>query len=207
MELNKANEDWEKEAPALAALGKENPFTVPDDYFTDLHVHLSSIARLDRLKQDNGGFQTPEGYFENLAEQTASLTKIGNMSEITADSGFGVPEGYFSHLQQAINSKTVHAEIKEEKGIRKLILPGVRYAAAACIVIAAATILFFNIKTNSIESKLSGIPEDEIVNYLQVHSDTGDTPVIMDNLGASTASYKGTDLSDQEIEQYLETTL
>ncbi len=207
MELNKANEDWEKEAPALAALGKENPFTVPDDYFTNLHVHLSTVARFDRLKQDNGGFQTPEGYFENLAEQTAALTKIGNISEITADRGFSVPEGYFSNLQQAINSQTVHAEKKEEKSIRKLILSGVRYAAAACIAVAAGTILFFNIKSNTLESKLSGIPEDEIVNYLQVHSDTGDTPVIMDNLGASTASYKGTDLSDQEIEQYLETTL
>ena len=52
------------------------------------------------------------------------------------------------------------------------------------------------------------IPEQEIINYLQMNSDVGDTPAILENLSQNvTLTDFNTDISSEEMELYINTTL
>ena len=204
MELNNNKGDLEREAPNVASAGSANPFTVPGNYFEDLQGQLMGRIKLEHLRST--GFTTPEGYFDNLNDRIIAAAKMDTRRDEIAAGGFDVPGGYFSGLQDKIVSRATVSKPAPAKVI------GMRrwwsYAAAACVTAVIGVGIFLNTASNSIDSKLSRIPEDEIVHYLQTHSDTGDFPIILDNMSQNVSSLKvESDLSDEEIEQYLQSTL
>lgn len=205
MERNDINGELQREAPLLAAMQKGNPFTVPANYFEELHQHLRDRTALEMIDQTSrGGFEVPGGYFENLGAQVLSSAKVRDIKDKAGESGFAVPLNYFENLQSKIVSKTKPAKIRSIKTDRTWL----GYAAAACITVALGVGLLINQQNNSMDSKLSQISDDELVNYLQIHSDTGDFPVIIENSEINTVVSKDDSaLSEKEIEQYLETTL
>jgi len=53
MNENIENNDWINEAPALAALRKGNPFSVPNGYFENCGEAIFSSIFIDGMKQKN----------------------------------------------------------------------------------------------------------------------------------------------------------
>ena len=66
MNENIENNDWMNEAPALAAMGKRNPFSVPDGYFENLTEQIQTRIALSEMPKAENIFTVPENYFDKL---------------------------------------------------------------------------------------------------------------------------------------------
>lgn len=209
MDVNNMNEGWEKQSPLLNAAGKRNPFNVPDGYFAEMQQQITSRITVESAipGDENRGFSVPEGYFATLEDQIISSVKTEEIRSRADNEGFTVPHDYFESLQESILQKTGITSKPAEAKVRRLAASWLSYAAAACIMIATGTGLYFYQKSESIDAKLAYIPDEAIVDYLLINSDAGDMPVIIDNLNNTEDIEPAIELSDQEIEQYLETTL
>lgn len=210
MELNKNNGNWEKDAPALAAVERTNPFTVPLNYFENMQDQLQSRMAITESSGEGGNtrFTVPDGYFDTLSDRIMSTVKAESFKKEMSETGFSIPDNYFVNLEESIIKKADALNAAQSKTVRRLIPAWMKYAAAACITAVTGSVIFFSQQNNTLESKLSKIPENDIVTYLQAYSDTGDFPVIIENLEKNiVATETGSSLSDQEIEQYLESTL
>lgn len=209
MDVNNMDEGWEKQFPLLEAAGKKNPFNVPEGYFDDMQQQITSRIAIESASSSdsNGYLAVPEDYFDTLEDQIMSAIKVEKLKGLTEDTGFTVPEGYFNSLHDSIKQKAGIMEKPKEAKVRTLVPTWLKYAAAACIMISASTGLYLFQKSDSFEKKLAYIPDEAIVDYLLVNSDSGDMPIIIDNINSNTDLSPEIELSDQEIEQYLETTL
>lgn len=209
MDANNMNEGWEKQFPLLESAGKRNPFNVPDDYFDDMEQQISSRIAIESASSSDlkGNFAVPEGYFDTLEDQIMSSVRVGKLVEPTNEGGFNVPDTYFDSLHESIKHTAGINHTSKEAKVRSLVPSWLKYAAAACIMISAGTGFYFLQKPASIDQKLAYIPEEVIVDYLLVNSDAGDMPLIIENINNATDLSAEIKISDQEIEQYLETTL
>ena len=167
-------------------------FSVPEGYFDELANNIQArIAVEEALNKEATGFAVPEGYFENLGQQIQSRIFVEESLE-AQPAGFEVPAGYFDGLTVNILAKTANAEQKvERRGIvRQLFSPMVvKYAAAACLVLAIGGTLFLGQnpgdpdqahKTSFLHKSLAAIPVGDIQNYLESHLDANDTKALMD---------------------------
>jgi hypothetical protein len=65
------------------------------------------------------------------------------------------------------------------------------------------SVVYLNMKSDNISSDLSNIPDQEIINYLQIHSTVNDNQYIIENLSDEGLQQVSNDVSSQEIEQYI----
>ncbi|MEJ7780672.1 MAG: hypothetical protein WKF68_13905 [Daejeonella sp.] len=198
--------DWLKDAPALAAVGKIIPFTVPSGYFENLSDHVKSRALMESVRFGNEDeFIVPDGYFEQLSSRIENRISLENILTMVSSSGFEVPDGYFSSLTERINSR-LEKPSKVNTPVRTLLSSWVSYAAAACITVMIGTGLYLNSADYQFGRQLSEIPDQDIMNYLQVHSTAGDTPFIIENLDLDEFEQISSDVSSEELEQYINST-
>ncbi len=204
MDLNKNRQEWEDEAPELAKMPAGNPFTVPQDYFAELEGAIHARLTIDSLGLDRRtGFTVQDDYFDHLPEKVEAALAVEELKQEMHTEGFTVPEGYFDTLQDRISRRV---QIPEPK-VRKLFPEWTRYAAAASITVLIAFGVYMKGGRSTIADKLSAVPEQEIVNYLQLYSDQMDNQVIVENLESSAAfSGLSDDVSSQELRYYLEDT-
>ena len=209
MDLENTGKEWMEEAPLLSAMNKTNPFNVPDDYFSSLGSIIQSRCLIEDARFNNvEEFTVPAGYFDSLIQQTESRVAEQTIRELAPTAGFSVPEEYFSNLQHRILASATGAFKPAQALIKPIRSNWLRYAAAACVTAALGSVLIFGNRENSFESSLSSIPDQEIINYLQMHSDVGDTPMILENLGQNVnLTDISSDISDAELEDYISTTL
>jgi len=209
MDLENTGTDWKDEAPLLAAMPVTNPFIVPDNYFTGLNESIKSRCLIEEVRFNNEDeFPIPAGYFESLSSRIEGRISEEKIRAIVPSDGFSVPENYFSGLEHRILAKTNAAEKPAEASVRPFRSNWLRYAAAACVTLAVGSALILNNRENSFDSQLGSLPDQEIINYLQLHSDLGDTPLIMESLSQNlNLTNIGNEISDAELEDYINTTL
>ncbi len=209
MDLNEMNEDWREEAPKLAAMEKINPFLVPEGYFEKMHEQLQAQISIHQFDNQQDFFQLPDQYFDTLEGQISSRVKLEQLVGNAAGEVFSVPENYFESLEDKINAK-IGITGKKQSNIRKLTSSWITYAAAACIT-AVLTFGIYNyrtLKTANVESQIAQLPEEDIVNYLQLYSDAGDVQALASNMElVPEASELIPEISDSEIEKYLQSNL
>lgn len=207
MNQKEENIDLAKEAPILAALSKEYPFLVPNQYFETLKEQINHQILIEAIDSKIDVFETPKGYFEELSSNLLARIAVKEKLEATLSSqnGFSVPENYFSNgkteIENAISPK------KQQKA--KIVnLSFIRIAAAACVLITCAIGIYLNINsTNNIHHQLSKIPREEIEAYLSQNTEISDVSLIVENLDPKTAfSLDNSEISKDEISIYLETT-
>ncbi|OAQ40635.1 hypothetical protein A5893_06745 [Pedobacter psychrophilus] len=203
MKTEDTNMNWEKDAPLLASIKKDNPFKVPTNYFEDLDERIQNELFLENLKSNIDNFKTPKGYFENLSQQIINQIKLNEI--ISEGLGFATPEKYFENTKQQI-LKSV--EPKKEGITRIINLNLIRYAAAACILMMTSFGIYFNIhQSKNLSHQLSEIPDEEIESYLQQNVDNGDVPVIIENLSDKAVfSTDKSKLTEEELIKLLDTT-
>ncbi len=198
---------------------KKNPFTVPPGYFEQLTDVTSFRAKMQQ-EQKKDGFGVPDAYFDRLTDRIKDgifVESLKNESENVG--GWTVPQGYFPDLEQRILAKTAKLEdssrvkLREPVKLRRLekrrTPAWLAYAAAACMLFVGG--LFIKNSMNTPELDLGTIPEEELVNYLTLYGGTGDYLLFSEAMVEWDAQAdEGVefipDLSDEEIEWYLENT-
>ena len=204
MDLDNLHDDWKQAAPNLAALRGTNPYTVPEEYFAELEQKIASQCAIQPFLIADG-LSVPEHYFDELPSRIEAAIYADTLKqEITAD-GFTVPAGYFNTLEQSVQNKI--QPVSKGGKVRRLYQSWMSYAAAACITIATAAGIYFNYQQNTIEAQMAKIPEQEIINYLELHTDAGDITTIVNNIDPKADIFNSSEtISDQELSDYLEQT-
>jgi len=200
MNENLENNDWKNEAPTLAAMGKRNPFAVPDGYFESVEEQVLSAVFLDSLKQktNHNSFEVPQNYFEDLTEQIEMRISL---SEMPKAQSFAVPENYFDTLQSRINNKIAAETPKKEAKIVPLWRRNmVKYASAACFVLMASFGAYFYQNNPSVpvaKTATADLASDQLLYDI-------DENTIIEHLEAqNTNSSKTNSVSDTEMENYI----
>lgn len=202
MNENIENNDWINEAPTLAAMGKRNPFDVPDGYFDNLNELVFSSVFLENLKEKStaNNFEVPPHYFEELTARLETAITLATIPK--AESTFGVPENYFDSLQNRINSKIEALEPKKETKVVPLWSKNLfKYASAACfLLISSFGLYLYQNQGNSVseiraaefanEQMLYDIDENTIIDHLEAGS-------------TAKSNTKTTSASDTEMENYI----
>lgn len=204
MNENIENNDWMDEAPALAAMGKRNPFSVPDGYFENCDEAIFSTVFLDGLKQktSNNNFEVPQNYFEDLTERIQTRIALSEMPK--ADQAFAVPENYFDTLQRRIADRIATSEPKKEAKVVPLWRRSiVKYASAACFLLMASFGVYFY-QNNSLATTAQQVQSAEAINEQLLYDI--DESMIIDHLEAQNttrSNIKTTSASDTEMENYI----
>jgi negative regulator of sigma E activity len=203
MNENIENNDWINEAPALAAMAKRNPFSVPDGYFENCDEAIFSAVFLDGLKQktSDNNFEVPQNYFEDLTERIQTRIALAEMPK--AENAFGVPENYFDNLQSRITDRIAASEPKKEAKIIPLWRRNiVKYASAACFLLMASFGIYFY--QNGSPATVQQVQSAEAVNEQMLYDI--DESTIIDHLetqNTTSSIKKTTSASDTEMENYI----
>ena len=185
-------------SPSLAKMDRNNPFSVPEGYFSALSDRLLINTKIYAEQADTSinSARVPEGYFNTLSSQI--LNKIKNqdtsveefplLSSLKDKNVFSVPEGYFESLSDRVLSKIAH---KPAKVIS--IKSWMKYAAAAVVagVMAITGLQIYN--GGSANHQVAS--NDKLPAYIQ-SSFQYKTPEQVDQGIAS--------LTDDQIANYLE---
>lgn len=208
----------------------EAPFTVPAGYFEQLPAAIMLQIQLETLRSGMPAVQQnptiPAGYFDGLpqtimqrikAEETSTVSsELASLSPFLAaiprQIPFTVPEGYFESLQvnhplPATPLRVVH---------RNKASTWIKWTVAACLtaLMGSSAILFMVSDDNThgkiIEKQLEDLNDQDIVEYLQTHTDPFDNDAIF----ASSVSVESTPVQNQlneavpleAIEKYLQQT-
>lgn len=205
----------------------EAPFTVPVGYFEQLPAAIMLQIQLEDLRSGMPAVQhptIPAGYFDGLsqtimqrikAEETNTpLAELESLSPFLAaipkQVPFTVPEGYFeslqiNHLLPAPPLRVVH---------RTNASTWIKWTVAACLtaLIGSSAILFITSGNGhyKVEKQLEDLNDQDIVEYLQTHTDPFDNDAIF----ASSASVEANPVQKQlneavpleAIEKYLQQT-
>jgi hypothetical protein len=209
MDLNEINENWQNEAPKLAAMERNNPFIVPEGYFEEMHKQVQAQISIHQLDKRQDFFKVPDEYFDSLTDQIMSQVKLEQLVGSADGEVFSLPENYFESLEDKINEK-IGITAQEPSRVRKPASSWITYAAAACItaVLTFGIYTYRTSNTDTIESQIAQLPEEDIVNYLQLYSDAGDAPVIASSVeNVPEVSELLPEISDSEIEKYLKSNL
>lgn len=203
MNENIENNDWMNEAPTLAAMGKRNPFSVPDGYFENCDEAIFSAVFLDGLRQktNNNNFEVPQHYFEDLTERIQIRITLSEMPK--AEQAFAVPENYFDTLQSRITDRIAASKPKKEVRIVSLWRRNIlKYASAACFVLMASFGVYFY--QNGSSATVQQVQSAEVVNEQLLYDI--DESTIIDHLEAqntTSSNTKTTSASDTEMENYI----
>ena len=205
MKTENSDKDWLKEAPTLAKISRENPFTVPSAYFESLNENLNTLAKLENVRFENEDeFDLPENYFNQLTEKIEDRIAIETIQNLAPADGFKVPDAYFSSLTERINSR-----IEEKKALAKvkeMFPPWMRYSAAASVVFVIGIFFYFNSSSYVFNQQLSKVPDQDIINYLQFHTTVNDNQYLIEHITEDGLQQVSTEVSEEDIEQYINST-
>jgi len=205
MKTENSDKDWLKEAPTLAKISRENPFTVPSAYFESLNENLNTLAKLENVRFENEDeFDLPENYFNQLTERIEDRIAIEVIHNLAPAEGFKVPDSYFTSLTERINSR-----IEEKKALAKvkeMFPPWMRYSAAASVVFVIGIFFYFNSSSYVFNQQLSKVPDQDIINYLQFHTTVNDNQYLIEHITEDGLQQVSTEVSEEDIEQYINST-
>ncbi|WP_026898592.1 hypothetical protein [Daejeonella oryzae] len=210
MDLDNTENEWKNEVPALSAIRNSNPFSVPENYFKNTAELIKARITIENSRFDiEEEFQIPENYFDLLSENIKSRITLESLKQDVNNGGFAVPDGYFESLNHNIISRMDESAGKSPVKVRKLFPAWAKYAAAASITAVIGFVAFLNLNQSpNLDKQLGKVPEQEIINYLQVHTDEGDTPAILENLGQNVdLAELNKEISPEDLEFYINTTL
>lgn len=214
MKADIENNEWKEEAPYLAGLKKENPFSVPENYFDALSETIVNSVYVAELKEGIPvpGFTVPDQYFSLLHDRILAETDL--LNSLPSSEGFSVPDQYFQKLQSKILDrvaveKQTPTAIEEEIAVVKAAPAGkskivrlwhsglLKYASAACFVLATT----FGLYLNQQHQVTRNAAANDIANEQMLY-DISEQDVI-DHVQGTTADAKTDSKADAELENYI----
>ena len=185
-------------SPVLAKMDRDNPFSVPDGYFSALSDRLLINTKIYAEQADTSinSARVPERYFNDLSgqilnkikNQDSSVEEFPSLASLKDKNVFSVPEGYFESLSNQVLSKISRNSAKVIS-----IKNWMKYASAAVIagVLAITGLQIYN--GSDANKQIASI--DKLPSYIQ-SSFQYKTPAQVNEGIAS--------LSDDQIVKYLE---
>jgi len=193
------DDGWKQEAPYLASLQKENPFSVPEKYFNELPELINGGLYADKLREviPMSGFTVPEAYFSELQNRISIETEIiSKLQNFPKNEGHQTPDLYFEKLQSRILAKTTEVALPvkhEPKIIRLWHNDLIKYASVACFILVTAFGLFLN------QQREIGI--SEIANEQMLY-DMNEQDII-DHIQGDNTAVKNSDTTNENLETYI----
>ena len=92
---------------------RENPFGVPENYFSDLESKIIAHVKWIECK-DGAAFEVPEGYFDSLPDLVLSKIADDSLKTLVAMDGFDIPEQYAGILTADIFHRISEENLKEK---------------------------------------------------------------------------------------------
>lgn len=194
---------------------KENPFSVPKDYFQTSKKDI--LQSINIIKLAESSFSTPSDYQTQLTQDILTRVSEEKLKSHIHEDGFSVPDGYFNDLQKGILSQTT----KQPKvvPIKRFKTSWLSYGAAACLVLAVSIFMITYQNQPSDEATEANIanlpselhiidvlPTETIINYLAFYPETGDLLILSDHFTEESDIYPDSFSSD-EIELYLKNSI
>ncbi|PSL22800.1 hypothetical protein [Chitinophaga ginsengisoli] len=191
----------------LADMPKVFPMSAPAGYFDQL-----SAVVMARIAETEGTTTAPSA--TAVQEELATLSPL--LAGIPKTMPLSVPAGYFDQLSTAVMadinhvSAPVHAPIIRRMNTRRYM----GWAVAACLVALVSVSTLFFIKSNyrganMMEKTLASVSDQEIMEYLQSHTDVFDkeelssnTPLVEENNAIPGVE----ELPAEAIQHYLDNT-
>ena len=201
-------------SPILAQISRSNVFTVPEGYFENLGERLLVNALLnipegEAGNESNHSQQVPSGYFDQLSDSILSKIKNAEKAALAGDyplldslkkeNVYSVPEAYFENL-----SSGILAAIKPKAKIISFTKSiWWKYAAAAFFAGIMLVSAFFIFNSGSKQSSvyvaatqkyqtlkqinngIATLPEDEIIQYLELNSRSTDNELLIKNVNTN----------------------
>ena len=206
------NENISNELKAIsstvASVPYVNVFTVDPLYFPGIEIEVSARISADEFYSSGGSFTIPLGYFETLSAHILQKIKSGENNEVSAeinelssvlagiskDNVYHVPEGYFAQLE-FVAEKAAQAKVIQMNPSRSRSI--FRYAAAA-VITGMLGISVINIVDKSGSS--NALKDGSEIQFATKDVLAKATHIIQ----SGTLDHELNDLSDREIEQYLQ---
>lgn len=204
MNENIEDNDWKKDAPFLAAMGKGNPFSVPKGYFESAEDQISSAIFLDALLQKTNAksFEVPFNYFEELTERLETNIRLSELPK--AENTFAVPKNYFDSLQNRITSKIAAETVEVPKKVAKIIplwrRSFVKYASAACFLLIASFGAYYYQSASPLAT--TQVQTADFANEQMLY-DIDESTIIEHLEAQNTISPATNSASDTEMENYI----
>jgi len=193
-----AKEELELLSPLLGRIEKTNPFSSPEDYFTDISDNI--VAGVKAIA------------FVNEELENLSPVMMGLKNKQVYD----VPDGYFETVPAVILQKAKEQQPAKLIGINfsKRII---RYAAAAVVtgILVLSGYLYQNknaVPVTDIAKATAKIPDQEIETFLNnntvsladTYADTLNTATVEENGGTDDTKDLLADISDEELQKYVD---
>lgn len=211
-----------------------NPYTVPDGYFDNLFQQTLRKCRDGEAAPEAWG--VPEGYFEQLTDSITAKIAEQKLKTLVSEPGFTVPDGYFEGLEQLLAAEgelrgkitetgftvpqgyfdTLTDRVGEQTKrpatpVRRMNpLKWVAYAAASIAVILGLAGIFrttVNQGFPETQQSLASVPDQQILDYLELYGSSDDMMFISEQMVDLDEQHISTEISDEDIEAYLNLTL
>jgi hypothetical protein len=208
-------------APTIVNLRNQNLYSVPLGYFDSLADSIVNYIKLIEIRGIHPYF-VPENYFDNLADSIIHKIKLSSSHEIyeelseiapllttvNKENVFSVPDNYFEKLTIPATARPIAKVISIGNNLRKW----VTYAAAASVLFIVATTSYLyvtihnhNGETLTIEQRLAGLQDQEIINYLKENDEIISGDIIPASVEEDTEIQNMLqNATDEEIQKYLD---
>lgn len=169
------------------------PYTLPNDYFETLPDQI--LLKIKDLEIR----QVPIAELKALSPRLAELPKTVP---------FHVPGDYFEGLVPTILARVKGPSVSKTFGFRRSSFRW-QYALAASVitVVLGSSLLFFHQNSmRNLDGQLAKVSDQEIMEYLENHSDVFDNEVILKNLSEKSLSAENAvqELPNDQLQKYLE---
>lgn len=195
--------EWKAEAPYLASLQKENPFSVPEQYFNALPEMIHNAVYVNELRETIpvSGFIVPEQYFDILQGCILAENEEDSLQYLPESEGFHIPDLYFQKLQAGILAKTTGTEagspVKQQPELIRLWHNDlIKYASAACFILVTAFGLYLNQQNFNTENKAADIANEQMLYDLNEQD-------IIDHIEGNNADIQNDNSAKADLETYI----
>lgn len=190
IESGSPKEELEVLSPLLSGLSKKAPFSIPQGYFEDLASNITDGAKAIDLVNEE---------LENLSPVMNSLKGVNV---------YQVPSNYFEQLPASLLQKATQqqpAKVVSMTFTRRVM----QYAVAAVMtgLVIMGGLKLFNTQVAPTEPGIAGIPDTEIIQYLESNGDNTEPVLTTEesiDLSADDMKEMLADISDEELQQFVE---
>ncbi|KIO76683.1 hypothetical protein TH53_13475 [Pedobacter lusitanus] len=193
--------EWKQEAPYLASLKKENPFSVPEQYFNTLPELIHNVIYVSELREaiPVAGFTVPEQYFDHLQDHILAETAASRLQNLPKTEGFHTPDLYFQKLQASILAKTTGTDLplkREPKLIRLWHNDLIKYASAACFILVTAFGLYLNQQNFNAENRAADMASEQMLYDINEQD-------IIDHIEGNNVDIQNDNTANADLETYI----
>jgi hypothetical protein len=207
--------EWKLEAPYLASLKKENPFSVPEQYFDTLPELIHNVVYVNELKEaiPVSGFIVPDQYFEVLQSCILAENQEEGLQNLPRSEGFHTPNLYFQKLQASILAKTTGTDLlaidypaqltepdsavkHQPKLIRLWHNDLIKYASAACFILVTAFGLYLNQQNFNTENKATDMASEQMLYDINEQD-------IIDHIEGNNVDVQNDNTAKADLETYI----